>query len=193
MATDRQRLFASEYLKDLNAGAAAIRAGYSEKFARTRGHHLLQLPAVAKMIEDAMKARVERLEIDADRVVAELAKIAFANMADYLSIKADGKDKGQATIDLSKLSRDQFAAIGEITIEDIETGRRTGKRTRFKLLDKRQALVDLGKHLGLFVEKAKVEHSISVAELEDASQRLEDRLLSFAAGGGAKEDPRLLQ
>ena len=55
------------------------------------------------------------------------------------------------------LTREQFAAVGEIVVEDIETGMRRGKRTRLKLHDKKGALVDLGKHLGLF--KQQVEHT----------------------------------
>ncbi len=179
--TEFQRRFVQEYLVDLCGAAAARRAGSRAKEPKKAADKLLCLPKVTAAIAEAMKKRAERTEIDADRVVQELAKIAFANMQDFVSIKTEGKEKGQAAIDLSRLTRDQFAAIGEITIEDIDFGRRTGKRTKFKLLDKRQALVDLGKHLGLFVERSKVEHNVSIAELEDASRRLEDKLVHLVA------------
>jgi phage terminase small subunit len=85
-------------------------------------------------------------------VVSELAKIGFANMADYMTVGTDG----DPFLDFSKVTRDQAAALSEVTVEDFKDGRgedaRDVRRVKFKMHDKRAALVDLGKHLGLFTE-----------------------------------------
>jgi phage terminase small subunit len=85
-------------------------------------------------------------------VLNELAKIGFANMADYVQIVG-----GEPVIDLSSMTRDQAAAINEVTVEDFKDGRgedaRDVRRVKFKLSDKRAALVDIGKHLGMFKDK----------------------------------------
>ncbi len=91
-----------------------------------------------------------------EAVLGELMRLGFANMLDYIVIGTDGN----ARVDLTRLTRDQAAAIVEVTTttrttkgrgEDGE-GATTTTDVRFKLADKRQALVELGKHLGLFSE-----------------------------------------
>jgi phage terminase small subunit len=155
--TSKQTRFVAEYLTDLNGTQAAIRAGYSAKTAQEQGSRLLSNVMVAAAIEVAQEARAHRTGVTADRVVAELAKIGFANMADYLRANPGG----DPYLDFSALSRDQAAALQEVTVEDYTEGRgeekRDVKRVKFKLADKRAALVDLGRHLGLFVDRH--EHS----------------------------------
>jgi len=154
--TEKQKRFAAEYLIDLNAKAAAIRAGYSAKSAHVQGCDLLRNPLVAELIEASQAKIAKKLEVTAERVIEELAKIAFANMGDFIRVTPDGA----AAVDLSTLSRDQAAAIGEVTSEVYMEGKGDDaepvKRTKLKLADKRAALVDLGRHLGLF--KDRVEH-----------------------------------
>ena len=138
-----------------------------------------------RRIKTAATARaVSRLAISKERVLDELAKLAFSNMADYLKIGADG----QPRVDFSKLTRDQAAAIHEVVVETRTEERDDGPpiiitKTRFKLTDKRGALVDLGKHLGLFKER--VEHSgpnggpVEMKQYSDIeAARLIGRLLS---------------
>ena len=100
---------------------------------------------------------VERAAITTEQVLEELAKIGFANMQDYARVTGDG----EPYIDLSEMTRDQAAAVQSFAIEDYKEGRgkdaRDIRKVTFKLHDKRSALVDIGKHLGMFVEK--VEHS----------------------------------
>lgn len=151
--TPKQERFVAEYLIDLNATQAAIRAGYSAKTASSQGERLLRNVEVAKAMQAAMKAREQRTEITQDRVLKELAKLGFANMQDYMSVTQEG----EPFADLSKLTRDQAAAITEFTVEDFTEGRgddaRDVRRVKFKLADKRAALVDIGKHLGMFKDK----------------------------------------
>ena len=154
--TPKQERFVAEYLIDLNATQAAIRAGYSAKTAGAVGHENLRKPEIFKAVQEAMKAREQRTEITQDRVLQELAKLGFANMQDYMRITPEG----EPVADLSQLSRDQAAAITEFTVEDFTDGRgedaRDVRRVKFKLADKRAALVDIGKHLGMFKDKVEL-------------------------------------
>ena len=150
--TAKQERFVAEYLVDLNATQAAIRAGYSPRTAKQMGTENLAKPVLAAAIQKAMAERGKRTEIEADAVIRELAKIGFANMLDYMRVT----DEGEMVVDLSKITREQAAAIGEVTVEDFMDGRgddaRAVRRVRFKLADKRAALVDLGRHFALFTD-----------------------------------------
>lgn len=154
--TPRQRRFVEEYLVDLVATQAASRAGYSAKTAEQQGSRLLGNAKVAAAIAAGQQKRSKRTEITADRVLGELAKIGFANMADYMRPGPNG----DPYLDFSGLTRDQAAALQEVTVEDFVDGRgddsRDVRRVKFKLADKRAALVDLGRHLGIFVDKHQV-------------------------------------
>ncbi len=151
--TPKQERFVAEYLIDLNATAAARRAGYSAKTAEQQGPRLLGNVAVAQAIGRRQAKIAEKLEVTQERVVAELAKLGFANMADYMRASPDG----DPFLDFSALTRDQAAALTEVTVDDFVDGRgedaRAVRRVKFKLADKRAALVDLGKHLGMFTDK----------------------------------------
>src|SRR3954466_9694923 len=76
---DRQARFVAEYLVDLNATQAAIRAGYSPASARTQAADLLTNPNISAAIAEAQAARSRRTEVTADRVVLELARVAFGD------------------------------------------------------------------------------------------------------------------
>lgn len=158
----KQQRFVEEYGVDSNATQAAIRAGYSAKTAEQQGHQLLKNTSVAAAIAERASARAEKLEITAERVLRELALIGFANMSDYITIGPDG----DPFVDLSALDRDKAAAISEVTVEDFKDGRgedaRDVRKVKFKLSDKRAALVDLGRHLKLFVDVK--EHNFNLTE-----------------------------
>ena len=152
--TPRQARFVDEYLIDLNATQAAIRAGYAAgKSAEVQAARLLGNAKIAARIAQRQAARSRRTEITQDAVLTELAKIGFANMADYMRAGANG----DPYLDFSALTRDQAAALQEVTVEDFTDGRgedaREVRRVKFKLADKRAALVDVGRHLGMFKER----------------------------------------
>ena len=122
------------------------------KIARRIGELQARLQTIeAKATERA----IDKLAVTKERILAELARIGFANMLDYVRPTA----AGDAVVNVSALSRDQAAAVQEVIV-DYEAGRGDDngdvKRVRLKLYDKRAALVDLGKHLGLFVERRHV-------------------------------------
>lgn len=182
----RQQRFVDEYLIDLNATQAAIRAGYSEKTAAVIACENLNKPNIAAAIQIAQAERAERTQITADKVLTELGKLGFSNMLDYLKVGADG----DPYTDFSALTREQAAAISEVTVESFKDGRgedaRDVRRVKFKLTDKRAALVDIGKHLGMFKEH--IEHTGKDGgpiQTEDVSARdtLTRRIAGLAARG----------
>lgn len=134
----KQKTFVQEYLVDLNATQAAIRAGYSPKTAEVQGSRLLSNVKVQEAIQEAMKARETRTEVTQDRVLEELAKIAFSDATDVVNI-VDGR---MVVTNTEKLKPDQKAAIAQI-----KEGKFGLEVTRF---DKLRALEMLGKHLGFF-------------------------------------------
>lgn len=150
---EMQQRFVQEYLLRPNASEAARKAGYAENSARQQGSRLLSDDDIAAAIAAGQKMVSARYDVTLDRIVGELARIGFANIDDYVSVANDGL----AYVDLSATSRDMMAAVSEVTVdtyderdpegEDGET--RTVKRVKLKLHDKRGALVDLGKHVGL--------------------------------------------
>lgn len=180
---DKQRRFIDEYLLDLNATQAAIRAGYSEKTAYAQGQRLLKHVEVAEAVASAQARRSERTEITQDMVLSELAKIGFANMHDYLRVGPDG----DPYLDFSKLTRDQAAALIEVTVEDFKDGRgedsRDVRRVKFKMADKKGALVDIGKHLGMFTERRAITGDIVVHEKMSGFETA--RRIAFALSQGA--------
>jgi phage terminase small subunit len=185
--TPKQERFVREYLIDLNATQAAVRAGYSRKTAHSIGHENLRKPDIQRAIAQSQKTLATKLEVTAARIVAELAKIGFANMQDYMRVGADG----DPCLDFSKVTRDQAAALCEVTVEDFKDGRgedaRDVRRVKFKLADKRAALVDLGRHLGLFKEKIERSGKLDIGS-EDALTVLESRLAGIASRVGAGPD-----
>lgn len=150
----RQQRFVAEYLINPNATQAAIKAGYRPKAAGATGHENLKKPEIAAALAKAHAKQAAKMEITADRVLSELALIGFANMQDYMR----ANEKGDPYLDFGKLTREQAAALSEVTVEDFTAGRgedaREVRRVKFKLADKRAALVDIGRHLGMFKDKS---------------------------------------
>ncbi len=138
---ERQRLFVAEYLVDLNATQAAIRAGYSLHTAGRTGHENLKKHEIAAAIQESFAARIERIEITGDRVLTEYARIAFSDMRQF----AEWGPDGVTWKDSEDLSEEAAACVAEVS----ETVSEGGKTRRFKLHSKTSALQDLAKHLQL--------------------------------------------
>ena len=190
--TPKQQRFCDEYLIDLNATQAAIRAGYSEKTACEQGARLLANVKVQHYLQKRKKERVERTEITQDMVLYELANIAFSNAADYAAVvekdamtevdgvmipalDAEGKPVKYRTVEpvLTKdLTEQQKRALAVI-----KKGR---DGFEIKAHDKVRALELLGKHLGMWEEKVIVENhnkspydELSVEELKALAEMCE--------------------
>lgn len=170
--TPKQKLFVKEYLIDLNATQAAIRAGYSEKTAYRTGADNLKKPQIQAELEKAMKAREKRTEVTQDRVLKELAKIGFADIKDFLSYRTEKTlvevdDEGteiygyRQIIDTIPSDEVDGAVISEVSLARDGT-------FKFKLQDKMKALEMMGRHLGMFIEKREISGSLNVNNpLED--------------------------
>lgn len=154
--------FCQEYVVDYCGKRAAIRAGYSLHTADQQASRLLKNIRVKERIEELQALRAKRIGVSVDRIVQELALIAFSNYQDILSVNPE---TGDIDVKIDKLDRDFSAPITEVTI----TGSGKGKQVKIKLADKRQALVDLGKHLGMFKEKVEVEGGLTLEKLVEAS------------------------
>jgi len=152
--TDKQRMFCKEYQVDRNGTQAAIRAGYSKDSARQVASDTMAKTYVRAYIEKILAQQSIRLDVSADRVIQEIAKMAYSNMEDYVSVK-DGSIVG----DLSTVTRDQMACVQEFTtevnIEFDKDGNEVGKirKSKFKLVDKKASLKMLGDYNKLFVQK----------------------------------------
>lgn len=151
--TPKQQRFVEEYLVDLNGTQAAIRAGYSEKTAGQQAWDHLKKPEIQRAVQAALNERAKATEITVERVLHELAAMAFSNMANYMTVNPNG----DAVLDLSELTPDQAAAIQEITTEVYMEGRGEDaepvKKTKLKLHPRQAALDSLGKYLALFVNR----------------------------------------
>ena len=153
----RQTRFAQEYVRTLNGYQSAVKAGYSPISAGPTASRLLSHHNVKALIAALQEKMAAKYEVSAEKIIAELARMGFSNMEDYLSVDSNG----EPVVDLSALDRDKASAIQEVTIDSFLEGKgedaKTVKRIRFKLCDKRAALVDLGKHLNLFKERLALE------------------------------------
>jgi len=165
----KQEQFCNEYIIDLNGAASARRAGYSENTSNTIAAQLLAKISVQKRIEYLKTQSVKRIAnknemiIDADRVLEEMARLAFSNINDFISIS----DDGYAYIDLSRATPAQLASVSAIEVIDMppvtmigsdgETMTRQVLKVKLKMWDKVKALENLMKHLGLLKEKVEIE------------------------------------
>jgi len=152
----RQELFAREYVIDLNGARAAIAAGYSPNGADVKASQLLGTDKVRARVDELLSKRATKLEIKAEKVLEEIQRLAFSNMQDYTRVDGDGR----ALLDLTAITRDQFAAVQEIR-EDTTGGSGDGERkvvvrTTLKLADKVKALDQLMRHLGQYNDKLDV-------------------------------------
>ncbi|MCX5516219.1 terminase small subunit [Kaistia algarum] len=179
----RHERFAQARAKGEAVGVAYITAGYKQHDSNPT--RLDSYPEVVARIAEIQGRGAARAEITIQRVLEELAKVGFANMADYMRAGADG----DPYLDFSALSRDQAAALAEVTVEDFRDGRgedaRDVRRVKFKLADKLGALEKIGNHLGMFKKKLEVTGADGgPIETKDVSARdiLADRLARLAAG-----------
>jgi len=153
--TPKQRRFIDEYLVDLNATQAALRAGYSEHTARQIATENLSKPYIQDAIAQAMRERSARTRATADEVLLGLARIARSRMPDY----ATWGPQGVTLRPSEELTAEQAACVAEVS----QTVSEGGGSLRFKLHDQIRAYELLGKHLGLFLDRT--EHSGEVGLL----------------------------
>ena len=162
--TDKQKAFVSEYIIDLNATQAAIRAGYSPDTAQQIGSENLSKPVLQESIQKAMNKRAKRTEVTQDMVVAELAKIAFLDIRD--AFDADGN-----LLAIKEMPEDVAKAIGGLDHTVIgDEDSKSGFTSKIKLIDKKGSLELLGRHLKMFTDKISHEGGVSIILSEKDSK-----------------------
>jgi len=157
--TDRQEKFCNEYLIDLNATQAAIRAGYSNKTADTQGPRLLQNVGVRAYIDAEIAKQSRRTGINADRVVKELARVALIDPTKVINM-----DNATVKDDASK---DDTAAISSVRVKTSKGVGGDSVEREIKLNDKLKALELLGRHLGMFNDKLDVTGGVPVQIIDN--------------------------
>lgn len=173
--TTKQQSFVDEYLVDLNATAAAIRAGYSPKWANKFACNLLgKNRQISEAIQSALAKRTERVEITQDMVLRELARVAFADLRSIY--RPDG-----SMMSVSELSDDAAASVAGVESAEIADGSGDSKTVagyirKVKRWDKVKALELLGKHLGMYTDRVALSGDVSIPPLiqiafVDASQK----------------------
>lgn len=154
--TEKQKRFCAEYIIDLNAAQAAIRAGYSEKTAKAIGSENLTKPDIKSLIAEKLAEIAENNMLKADDVINELKSLGFWNIQDYIG-------RGNTIKDISKLPRNLAKPIiGIKRTEEFFKGKKTVV-TELKFVDKRSSLGDLGKYLGIF-EKDNRQKAIKIGK-----------------------------
>ncbi len=157
--TAKQKRFIEEYLVDLNATQAAIRAGYSPHTAREIGCENLSKPHIRARVEKELAERSKRTGINQDRVIRELARIALVNPVDVINMD-------EATIK-EMASADDTAAILSVKVKKIPTEEGTITEREIRMADKIKALELLGKHLGMFTDKFNINAEMAVKIVDD--------------------------
>lgn len=163
MLKTKHHLFALEYLKDLNAAQAAIRAGYSKKTAKQQGQRLLTNADLKEFIDAELKARQIRTKITADRVLAELHRLATVDIGG--AFNDDGSVK-----ELSEMDEDVRRAITGIEVIEYFEGcgperEQVGVIKKIRMASKEKTLELLAKHLELLTEKFKHDLGEDLAEV----------------------------
>lgn len=167
----RQQRFVDEYLIDLNGTQAAIRAGYSPKTANEQAAQLLAKLSVAQEIQKRIKDRQKRTEITQDRVLQELARIAFFDPRRLF-------DSNGKPIQISELDDDTAAALAGLDVQEEYEGSGEdrvfiGYTKKYKVSDKNTALTNAMRHLGMLNDKMQLTGE-TIVTIKDYTGRKKD-------------------
>lgn len=165
--TVKRHRFVAEYLVDLNATQAAIRAGYAKKGAKDQAYQLMQMPEVAEAIKAAMEERNKRLQVDADYVLHRLTEIDQLDLADIFDL--DGK----------LIPIRQWPLIWRQMVKEVDM--KTGK---VKFHDKLRALELIGKHVNVNAFREQVNHTGEINFTDMTDEELERRIAKLSGNQG---------
>jgi phage terminase small subunit len=155
--SERELQFVIEYMKDGNGTQAAIRAGYSSNGASVQAARMLQRPSIQAELayrkEQLIAPALDRFSVSREKLVRELAKVAFGNVADFIAFD----DAGQPYYDFSEATRDQLASLDSLQIDEYTEGRgadrRNIKKIKISTRDKLNAIKQLTELLGMNATK----------------------------------------
>lgn len=157
--TRKQERFVEEYLVDLCATQAAIRAGYSPATAGAIGAENLKKPQIRARIDQAMAELSRRTGVNQERVIRELAKVAFVNATDIVDFES-------AKL-LPTATPEDTAAIASVKVKTIPTADGLGVEREIRMADKLKALELLGKHFGMFTDNVRLSGDVGVQIVDD--------------------------
>ena len=174
--TEQQKKFCDEYLIDCNGRRAAMAAGYSKKTADQIGYQLLKKPLVRQYLVKGIKRNTKRNNISADRVLQEIAKVAFASLGAFMSIDKEGNIQFKLQNNKMLSTKDDpLGVLAQFEQETYVDGRgedaQLVKKTKIKLLDKMKALDMLGRYLMLFDGAGASEDPVTTAQKIGAALR----------------------
>jgi phage terminase small subunit len=187
--------FARYLAEGIKPSEAITKVGYlptaGTSTVNVTANKLMRSDEIQKRVAELQDQAAARTSITIARVLDELAKIGFSNPLDYMKIQEDGT----AYIDLKDMTRDQAAAISEIQVDEYTEGRgedaRQVKKVKLKFHDKRAALMDIGKHLGMFKDikvhvgpnggPIQTENKVEVSLLQKDEREMLKQLLLLAA------------
>jgi phage terminase small subunit len=166
--TPKKKRFAKEYIVDLNQTQAAIRAEYSPRSAYAQGCRLMKDAEVVEYIQVLMDKRSKRTEITADRVLEEIARIAFFNVK---SLHDPNTGLLKNILELDDVQSAALAEVTETSAMDEERGAVVINK-KYKLYDKVKSLEQLGKHLKLFSDKIEISGKLETLTDEELQLKL---------------------
>lgn len=147
MLNEKQIRFCEEYLKDLNGTQAAIRAGYSKQTANEQASRMLANVNIQKKVAELMAERKARVQIEADEVLKEFISIAKEDISNFLTWYTDKKGRIRIKANNSK-------EIDTRNVQEVSLGK--DGQFKFKLYSRENALIQIGRHLGMFTDR--IEH-----------------------------------
>lgn len=188
----KQQRFVDEYLIDLNATQAAIRAGYSPRTAASQGERLLRNAEIRAAVTEGRRRQQERTEINADRVLKEYARLAFSDIGQVLDF--DGVEPRLRPV--NQIPADARRAIASVKVRRFWEGSgedaREVEMTEFRLWEKLGALRALADHLGLDAPKkteVNVRNDDDELTDEELDARIAERQARLARGPGGEVPP----
>lgn len=157
--TRMQKRYVEEVLAHPNSSyvSAALRAGYAPTSAGPSSTNLNQNPQVKAAIEEGRKRVIEKFDLNQDRVIQELCKIAFANLGEQVTVN----EHGDIVV--------ENGAPVELSIESDGKGKVLKKVKTVRSADKLAALVQIGKQLGMFKDQVELSGKVSLVDLVEAS------------------------
>jgi phage terminase small subunit len=196
--TPMQRLFIEAYLVSNNITKAAIAAGCKERSAHAVGWKWFSKPAIRAEIDARLATTLDRYAVTSDRIIRELAKVAFANIGDFITVQ----DSGSAIVDFGTATDEQMASLKSIEIDEraIDGATPGVRKVKISIGDKRQALMDLAKIARMlpadrhelsgpggsaiaFDVNVKPEHKIDIESMDLEARAQLKALLLRAVGG----------
>lgn len=167
--TARQWAFVREYIVDLNGTQAALRAGYSPKVARVHAARMMTDDNILAEIDRLKTRRADKLELTAEKVLAEIMRLAFTDIGQAFTPEGALKP-------LHEMPEDVRRAISAVEVDELVVdGAAIGRTKKIRFWDKRGSLELLGKHLKLFTERLELEDGSGLADRIASARRRTQR------------------